>query len=49
MTLRIDFLAEDSGPPAFNGEAVVDLQRPGKAQAIAAMRRCADGARSAMR
>jgi hypothetical protein len=47
MKLRIDLLAEVSAAPA--SETVVDLQRPGKAQAISAMRRCAHGARSTMR
>lgn len=49
MKLRIDLLAETSGPPAFDTEAVIDLQRPGKAQAIAAMRRCAERSRVSMR
>jgi hypothetical protein len=41
MTLRFDLLAERPGePPAFDGEAVVDLQAPGGHQAIAAMSRC---------
>jgi len=42
MTLRFDLLAERPGePPAFDGEAVVDLEAPGGRQAIAAMSRCA--------
>jgi hypothetical protein len=43
MTLRFDLLAEWSGPPVFDGEAVVDLRAQGGPQAIAAVRRCAEG------
>ena len=42
MTLRFDLLAEWSGFPTFDGEAVVHLGAPGGSQAIAAMRHCAD-------
>lgn len=41
MTLRFDLLADRPPDRSFDGEAVVDLQRPHKAEAIAAMRHCA--------
>lgn len=44
MKLRVDLLAERAGPPAFDAEAVVDLQSRGKAEALGAMRRCASNA-----
>jgi hypothetical protein len=45
MTLRFDLLSELSGPPTFDGGALVELQAPGGSQAIAAMRRCAEADR----
>jgi hypothetical protein len=45
MTLRFDLLSERSGPPAFDGEAVVDLQARGAAEAMAALRWCVEGSR----
>jgi hypothetical protein len=42
MTLRFDLLAEWSGRPTFDSEAVVELQAPGGHAAIAAVRRCAN-------
>jgi hypothetical protein len=42
MKLRVDLLAEPKGPPAFDAEATVNLQSHGRAEAIGAMRRCAD-------
>jgi hypothetical protein len=48
MTVRVDLLAEPAGgpagAPAMDGEMVVDLQAPGARDAIAAVRRCAEGA-----
>ena len=42
MELHFDLLAELPGqPPAFDGEAIVDLQAPGGRQAISALRHCA--------
>lgn len=42
MTLRFDLVAEAQGhPPAFDGEAVVDLQAGRGGQAVNAVRRCA--------
>src|SRR5262249_26461468 len=45
MKLRADVLAEKSGPSAFDGEAVVNLQKHGKAEAFRAMRSCAEDLR----
>jgi hypothetical protein len=46
MTLRFDLLAERPSDRPFDGEAVVDLQRPNRGEAIAAMRRCANEGRA---
>ena len=43
MTLRFQLLDEPPDqPPAFDGEAVMDLRAPGGHEAIAAVTRCAD-------
>jgi hypothetical protein len=42
MIVRTDLLAEPEGPPAFDGEAVVNLQSHGKTEAFTAMRRCGE-------
>jgi len=47
MTLRTDILAEPAGPPAFDSRLVVNLQSPGKVEAIRAMLRCIESAQAA--
>ena len=44
LTVRLDLLAKPAGAPAMDGEMVVNLRAPGGPEAIAAMRRCAEGA-----
>jgi hypothetical protein len=42
LTVRTDLLAEPAGPPAFDSITVVNLQSPGKVEAMRAMRRCTE-------
>ncbi len=42
MTVKLDLLDDAAGAPKMDGEAVVNLQAPGCAQAIAAVRKCAE-------
>jgi hypothetical protein len=49
MKVRADLLAKPKSPPAFDGEVVVNLQSHGKAEAIRAMRHCAEDSRTIKR